>query len=113
MEYIAFAILIGFIVIVYAYVIYSNSFGKIDDEVLAMASTIKFVDGSAVSLRQACEFIQSLENDPEDYAYLHSKILEMDFGVIPEIKHVCKKCSQVNKIPVSFRPEFFLPRYKF
>ena len=90
-----------------------NSFGKIDDEVLAMASTIKFVDGSAVSLRQACEFIQSLENDPEDYAYLHSKILEMDFGVIPEIKHVCKKCSQVNKIPVSFRPEFFLPRYKF
>jgi len=89
-----------------------NGYGKIDEDVLAMASAIKLVDGSPVSLRQACEFIASLENDPEDYAYLHSKILEMDFGVIPEIKHSCKSCGEVNKIPVSFRPEFFLPRYR-
>lgn len=82
-----------------------------DEETLVIASLIKSIDGVKVNLRQACEFISSLEDFPEDYAYLYSKSLEMDFGIIPELKHTCAKCGEVNSIPVSFQPSFFIPKY--
>lgn len=94
--------------------IVKNSLTKYDDDTIAMAGIIKTIDGKEVGIRKACEFISSLDDCPEEYARLHSHILKMDFGIIPEIKAVCKHsdCKKVNQISISFRPEFFIPEYK-
>lgn len=88
-----------------------NAVATYDEETLVIASLIKSIDGVKVNMRQACEFIASLEDFPEDYAYLYSKSLEMDFGITPELKHTCPKCGEVNSIPVSFQPSFFIPKF--
>ena len=92
-----------------------NGLASYDEDTIMIASMIKAIDGKKINIRQACEFINSLEDFPEDYAYLVSYVTEVDFGIVREIKAVCnyKDCREVNKVPVSFRPEFFIPKYKF
>lgn len=92
-----------------------NGVVRYDDDTITMAGMIKTIDGSLVNIRKACEFITSLENEPENYAYLASHILSFDFGIVPVINATCNHidCKKVNQIPISFRPDFFIPKYKF
>lgn len=87
---------------------------KYDDDTITMAGMIKKIDGKNVGIGKACEFIASLEDEPEDYAQLNSHVLKLDFGIVPEIKAVCthSDCKKVNHRPISFRPEFFIPEFK-
>lgn len=92
-----------------------NGVVKYDDDTITMAGMIKSIDGQSVSIRKACEFISSLENEPENYAYITSYVLSLDFGIVPVINATCHHvdCKKVNQIPISFRPDFFIPKYKF
>ncbi len=92
-----------------------NGVVQYDDDTITMAGMIKTIDGQPVSIRKACEFISSLENDPQNYAYITSYVLTFDFGIVPLINATCnhRECKKVNQIPISFRPDFFIPKYKF
>lgn len=87
-----------------------NSNKELDDDDLNIASYIRKINDVPVNLQKAYDFIKSLDTNPEDYMNIMSHIAEMDFGVSHEILVPCKKCGEVNHLPLSFRPEFFLPR---
>lgn len=87
---------------------------KFDDDTVTIAGMIKTIDGKDVTIKQACEFINSLEDDPQNYARINSYVLGMDFGIVPELNATCgySDCKEVSKVPASFQPDFFIPRYK-
>lgn len=87
-----------------------DSLGRFDDETVTIASMIKAINGKKPKLREACEYVMDL--DAEDYAYLRSYILSIDFGIDNEIEAICKGCGGRNSVQITFRPEFFLPTYK-
>lgn len=93
----------------------NSSRNKIDDsdeDDLNIASYIRKINGETVNLQRAYDFIKTLEQNPEDYMNILSHISDMDFGMSQEILVTCKnpKCEEVNHLPISFRPEFFLPK---
>ena len=84
---------------------------KYDDETIAIASLVNTVNSEQKTLSKLCEIIDKLE--PEDSAYLKSYVEEIDFGVSPLVKAECNHCQEVTEVPVSFRADFFVPKYKF
>ena len=88
-----------------------DSLNRFDDEVVTISSMIKTINGKSPSLREGCEYIMGL--DAEDYAYLHSYILHVDFGINPIIKTTCKHCGGENSVRITFRSDFFIPTYSF
>jgi hypothetical protein len=89
-----------------------SSLSKYDEDTINIAAMIKTVNSEKLSLKGRCEYVITL--DPEDYAFIQSHVMDMDFGMIPQVDAVCTHtdCRGVNEIPVSFRPEFFIPKYR-
>lgn len=86
---------------------------KYDDEDIAIAAMIKSINGETGSLRSYCDYLNAL--NPTDWSYLVSYAQEHEFGAIPVINATCKHtdCREVEEVPVSFRSDFFVPRYNF
>lgn len=86
---------------------------RYDDETIQYASMIKTINGESVTMRSACEYLNSL--GAEDSAYLQSYLSENDIGVIPVIQPQCghTDCKEVNEVLITFRSDFFVPKYKF
>ena len=82
-----------------------------DEDFLHIASVIYEIDGKSAGLIEAYDFITNVS--PEDYAYIISYTNHYDFGVDPETPVVCAKCGGKTTVSVSFRPDFFVPKYKF
>ena len=82
-----------------------------DDMDIAVASMLKAINGKPVSMKSGCEYLENI--DPRSWAQLNSFIGDIDFGVTPEISAKCKyhKCGEVSQVKVTFRPEFFIPKY--
>jgi hypothetical protein len=89
----------------------ANSAQSFDEDFLTVASVIYELDGKSVGLIEAYDFITNAS--PEDYAYIVSYINHFDFGVDPETPVKCAKCGGETTVSVSFRPDFFVPKYKF
>lgn len=87
------------------------SVAKYDDEIVSMAAMIKTINGKDAKLKDACDYIMTL--DAEDYAYLRSYVLTIDFGINTTIETKCKHCGGENSVQITFRPEFFTPSYTF
>lgn len=93
------------------YVDINKEFLSYDDEILAIASMIKSVNGRISNLADVAEYIMNL--NAEDFAYIHSYVLSIDFGINPIITTKCTKCGGENSVRINFRPEFFIPTYNF
>jgi len=89
----------------------ANGITKYDDDTIAIASLVNTINGEQKSMSKICQFISDL--DPEDLAYLTSYVQDIDFGVSPLVKATCVHCEGVTEVPVSFRADFFVPKYKF
>jgi len=87
-----------------------ESLMRFDDETITIASMIKTINSKVPKLKEACEYIMDLS--VEDYAYLRSYIIDIDFGIDNELEVVCKSCGGRNTVQITFRPDFFLPTYK-
>lgn len=89
-----------------------NSRAVYDDDLLLLASTIRSINEEKKSLGYIYEYINNMH--AEDYAYLESYISDNTIGFIPAIDVECtnKECREVNKVPVTFRYDFFIPKYK-
>jgi T4 bacteriophage base plate protein len=82
-----------------------------DVEFLEIAAYIETVDGSAKTLKERYEFVENMT--PVDFAYLLSYIDSKTFGISNTISAVCGHCREVTPVEIRFRPEFFIPKYKF
>lgn len=88
-----------------------NTITKYDEEILDIASSVSKINGEEMSLLNKYEFVEKMH--PVDFSFLISYIDSVSFGVKHEIKALCGDCKEVTPIGVTFRPEFFIPKYTF
>ena len=89
-----------------------NSLQEYDEDFLSTANRITEINGEATkSLRSTYNYVEAL--DPVDFSYLLSYIAHINFGVNPVLKNKCPSCGGDAPIGVTFRPDFFIPTYKF
>ena len=53
-----------------------------------------------------------LDLEPSDYCYLISMIDEWNFGLKQYLEVKCDKCGGDALVGITFREDFFLPKYK-
>lgn len=88
-----------------------TSLTKYDEEILDLSLFLKTVNGEEMSLMAKYNYVENMH--PEDFAFLISYVDSILFGVKQNVKAVCSDCKEVTPVGVSFRPEFFIPKYKF
>jgi len=86
-----------------------NKLEDYEDDILTLASKIS-VDERVMSLKQKYDYLISL--DAGDYAAIESMDTEMEIGVSQVVNVKCSECGQLSYAGLSFRPEFFVPKYK-
>lgn len=89
--------------------IQGNRLEEYDDDILTLASKIN-VNEKIMSLKQKYDYIIGL--DAGDYAMIESEDTEREIGVSQVINVKCNSCGQISYAGLSFRPEFFVPKYK-
>lgn len=89
----------------------SNSLQEFDNELLNLASMVKSIDGiPCTSLLRNYDFVDG-ELTPMDFARIMTILGDYKFGHNGYIDYTCKKCGGQTPIGVSFRPDFFIPKY--
>lgn len=90
-----------------------NGSEKFDEEILNLANMIENINGENLTLLQKYNFFLSDKCTPQDYAYIESFIRHIDFGVNPIMQVKCTKCGRISPVAISFRADFFVPKYTF
>ncbi len=85
---------------------------KYDEHILGIAATIRKVNDIPITLLEAYSYLES-KIHPIDFSYMVSYIDSVSFGVRNEVKAICNLCREESPVGVTFRPEFFIPKYKF
>lgn len=85
--------------------------GEIDNELLNIAAMLENVNNQEMSLMEKYYWITNM--DPGDFSYLASYIEECGMGIKPYISVKCSNCGGTGPVGISFRGDFFLPKYKF
>lgn len=81
----------------------------VDKDIFTMAVRIHTLNGKAVSNEEAYDYITNM--NPEDFMQLVDVMNRADTEVKPYLTVDCKKCGGRVEIPISFRGNFFLPKY--
>lgn len=85
---------------------------KYDIDILSVANLITHInDEETKDLKSKYNYL--LEMNPADYAYLESYILHFEMGVNPHMDVTCNECGGNSPMAVSFRSDFFIPKYRF
>lgn len=85
---------------------------KYDTDVLAIANVITHINGEEVTdLKEKYNYL--LDIHPSDYAYLESYILHFEMGVNPYMDVKCNDCGGISPMAVTFRSDFFVPKFRF
>lgn len=84
---------------------------KYDEEILDVSSNLGTINGEELSVMKKYEYVEKMH--PVDFSFVLSLIDLVSFGVKSEIKAVCNTCKETTPIGVTFRPEFFIPKYQF
>jgi len=84
---------------------------QLDEEILSMATMVKFINGEEMSLKYVYEYLCNLT--VEDFAYIKTYLEKIEIGVSPIFSTNCvnQSCQEENLIQVRFQSEFFLPKY--
>ena len=72
---------------------------------------IKQIDGEEKSIMEKYNWL--VNTDPGMFSYIVSVLGEFNVGIKPYINIECSGCGGETLMGISFRPEFFLPKYKF
>lgn len=88
---------------------YSSILKEIDDELISYSIMINRINGKEVDILEKYNYL--LDLSPADYSYLTTKIGKFDCGIKPLLEVKCKKCGGIGPVGISFREDFFLPKY--
>jgi len=87
-----------------------NPLEKYDEDLLATASTILSINGEEnKSLKQRYNYLVSL--DSGDFTVIENNTNLPEIGVSTVINVKCGKCGETSIAGLSFRSEFFIPKY--
>lgn len=89
----------------------STVVSEFDSELLRLSAMISSINGNNVGLLERYNYI--LEMSPPDLSYITSYLEKYGMGMQPYINVQCKKCGGTSPVGISFRPDFFIPSYKF
>lgn len=81
-----------------------------DDDILTLAVSISTINEKVLTLKQKYDYIINM--DAQDYAMLETIQSEREIGISTAISVKCDKCKEVSPAGLSFRSEFFVPKYK-
>lgn len=90
--------------------IITNSGDEIDDELLGLSFMIDTINGKHPDPLSKYNYILGL--DPQDYSTISTYVDDNIVGVKPYMNVVCEKCGGESQIGITFRPDFFLPKYR-
>lgn len=85
--------------------------GGVDDDILNLSIMIKKVDGRDATTLEKYNWLVNME--PGIFSYILSTVGQYNVGIKPYINIECTGCGGETLMGISFRPEFFLPKYKF
>lgn len=85
------------------------SITPIDEELLNIGNYIKAINGKPQSIMQAYRYIETM--DGKSFANFANYMADVNFGVKPYINIKCE-CGNTIVEPLSFSPEFFMPKIK-
>lgn len=84
---------------------------KIDSELLELASMIETINDENRDLMNRYDYISN-KIDAIDYAKIETRKDEISFGINYLMNVTCSNCKGVSETGVTFRKEFFIPKYK-
>lgn len=87
-----------------------NPLADYDNDILNTASCIAFINEKQLSIKQKYEYLVDL--DAGDFAVIENPPTIKDMGVSTIINVKCNICGEMSYAGLSFRPEFFIPKYK-
>lgn len=88
----------------------SNPLLEFDEDILLLASRIVSINEKVMTLEQKYKYITNLT--PADYAILETESANTEIGISTVINVKCDKCKETSPAGLSFRSEFFIPKYK-
>jgi hypothetical protein len=84
---------------------------KYDNDFLGVASAIFDINGEPQPLMERYRYIKNLK--PTEYSYLIGYMRQFDMGVSEILNVKCNSCGGISPTELSFRPDFFIPTYRF
>jgi len=81
---------------------------NIDSDMLTVASNVKTINGSPVSIYEAYTYFTRGNGSAKDFSRLVSTLRKYTFGAIPYAEYKCE-CGEKAYAEISMSPEFFLP----
>lgn len=89
---------------------YSTIIKDLDDDLISLSVMIDSINDEPKELIEKYNYLLDLE--PSDYCYLISMIDEWNFGLKKYLEVKCDKCGGDALVGITFREDFFLPKYK-
>jgi hypothetical protein len=90
-------------------VITKKSIPNVDEDLLNIASVISSINGSPVDIKTAYAYLINIQ--PSDFIKIINYKDNFDINIKPSFTVNCKKCGGEVETPLTFRPDFFLPKY--
>lgn len=87
-----------------------NAISQFNDELLGIANLITEINDKPMSLMQKYDYLSELS--PGDYVKIETYILDNEIGLDPIMNVTCKNCGGSSPVAVSFRSDFFIPRFE-
>ncbi|MFW6219518.1 MAG: hypothetical protein ACOC33_01490 [bacterium] len=88
---------------------YKRTIKDIDVELLGLAFMTKSINGEEHDVMSRYKYI--LNMDPRDYSQVSTYVSDNAFGIDPWINAKCEKCGGESQIGITFREDFFIPKY--
>lgn len=82
---------------------------NVDEDLLNIASVISSINGKQVDIRTAYVYLINIQ--PGDFITIINYKDNYDINIKPSFTVECKNCGGEVETPLTFRPDFFLPKY--
>lgn len=89
--------------------LFTDSGEEIDDDLLREAFMINTINGEERNPLDKYNYITDIP--PTDYSYIKTKLEKITMGVSPVLTVKCSECGGESLIGITFRTEFFIPKY--
>ncbi len=82
---------------------------EVDEQVLNVATVITEINGEELPLKKKYNYLINLS--PADYTVIESYVESIDIGIVPVVQVKCGDCGGIGPAALTFRGDFFLPKY--
>jgi hypothetical protein len=84
--------------------------GDMDSDLVEVAVTIETINHEQLTDLKKYNYVLGL--DPENYAFYQTEVQKYESGIEQYFNVTCGECEEVSPMGVTFRTDFFVPKYK-